>query len=286
MGQTEPHNYSQAKTAAKFLRTLFRKHGLREKPKLAVILGSGLGNFTDSLPVELKIPYDSIPHFPIPSVAGHPGSLVLVRHRRYWMFGLQGRSHLYEGQSMGTVTFPVRLLGILGIRQLVVTNAAGGMNPRFKPGDFMLISDHISSFIPNPLVGTSWESDGPCFLDMSQCYSPRFRQIAQQCAKHLKLRLREGVYVAVSGPSYETPAEIRLFRRLGGDAIGMSTVPEIIVARQMGLECLGISIITNMAAGLSKRPLSHAEVLATTGQRKSEFFKLLKNLCSEILKLE
>ncbi len=253
MGQTEPHNYSQAKTAAKFLRTLFRKHGLREKPKLAVILGSGLGNFTDSLPVELKIPYDSIPHFPIPSVAGHPGSLVLVRHRRYWMVGLQGRSHLYEGQSMGTVTFPVRLLGILGIRQLVVTNAAGGMNPRFKPGDFMLISDHISSFIPNPLVGTSWESDGPRFPDMSQCYSPRFRQIAQQCAKHLKLRLREGVYVAVSGPSYETPAEIRLFRRLGGDAIGMSTVPEIIVARQMGLECLGISIITNMACRIVEK---------------------------------
>jgi purine-nucleoside phosphorylase len=150
----------------------------------------------------------------------------------------------------------------------------------------MLISDHISSFIPNPLVGPIWESYGPRFPDMSQCYSPRFLQIAKRCAKHLKLQLREGVYVAVSGPSYETPAEIRLFRRLGADAIGMSTVPEIIVARQMGLECLAISMITNMAAGLTKMPLSHAEVLSTAERRKTDFFKLLKNLCNEILKLE
>lgn len=286
MRQAEPHSDLQAKTAAKFLGALFRKHGLKERPRLAIVLGSGLGNLADSLPVKFKIPYDSIPHFPIPSIAGHPGSLVLARHRQYWMVGLQGRSHFYEGQSMGTVTFPVRMLGILGIRQLVVTNAAGGVNPRFGPGDFMLISDHISSFIPNPLIGTSWESYGPRFPDMSRCYSPRFRKIAHQCAKHLKLRLREGIYVAVSGPSYETPAEVRVFRRLGGDAIGMSTVPEIMVARQMGLECLGISIITNMAAGLSKMPLSHAEVLSTAEQRESDFFKLLKNVCIEILRLE
>jgi len=286
MRQTEPQGCLQARKAARFLNTLFRKHGLREKPRLAVILGSGLGNFTDSLAEELKIPYHSIPHFQTLSVAGHPGNLVLVRHRRCWMVGLQGRPHFYEGHSMGTVTFPVRVLGMLGIRQLVVTNAAGGVNPRFQAGDFMLISDHISSFIPNPLVGHSGESYGPCFPDMSQCYSPRFRQAAKQCAKRLKLSLREGVYVAVSGPSYETPAEIRMFRRLGGDAIGMSTVAEIIVARQMGLECLAISMITNMAAGMSELPLSHAEVLSTTEQRKSDFFKLLKSLCGEILKLE
>ena len=286
MPHSEPQGYLQAKTAAKFLHTLFREHGLREPPSLAVILGSGLGDFTDSLNAEVKVPYDSIPHFPAPSVMGHSGSLVLVRHRQRWLLGLQGRSHFYEGYSMRAVTFAVRVLGMLGIKQLVVTNAAGGVNPRFKPGDFMLISDHISSFIPNPLVGPKWKDAGTRFPDMSQCYSLRFRQIAHQCAKQLKLRLREGVYVAVSGPSYETPAEIWMFRQLGGDAIGMSTVPEIIVARQMGLECLGISVITNMAAGLSKRPLSHAEVLATTEQRKSEFFTLLKNLCSEILSLE
>ena len=286
MRQSGSQDYLQAETAARFLRNLFQKHGLRDKPELAVILGSGLGNFTDCLAVELKVPYDSIPHFPTPSVVGHPGSLVLVRQRRRWMVCLQGRSHLYEGHSMRTVTFPVRVLGILGIKHLVVTNAAGGMNPRFRPGDFMLISDHISSFIPNPLVGPNWEYCGTRFPDMSQCYSLRFRRAAYRCGKQLKLELKEGVYVAVSGPSYETPAEIRMFRRLGGAAIGMSTVPEIMVARQMGLECLGISLITNLAAGLSKTPISHAEVLSTTEQRKSELFKLLKNLCSEILKLE
>lgn len=163
MRQTEPQGYLQAKAAARFLNSLFQKHGLREKPKLAVILGSGLGSFTDSLAEELKVPYDSIPYFPTPSVEGHSGSLVLVRHCRRWMVGLQGRSHLYEGHSMETVTFPVRLLGMLGIKQLVVTNAAGGLYPRFKPGHFMLISDHISSFIPNPLFGPSWEAYGPRF---------------------------------------------------------------------------------------------------------------------------
>ena len=279
-------NDRQAETATRFLRTLIQKHRMRGRPKLAVILGSGLGNFTDSLAVECTVLYESIPYFPTPSVAGHPGSLALVRDGRRWMICLEGRSHLYEGHPIHAITFPVRVLGRLGIKQLVVTNAAGGLNPRFSSGDFMLISDHISSFIPNPLVGSRWEDKGARFPDMSQCYSIRFRQIARRCARQFKLKLREGVYLAVSGPSYETPAEIRLFRKIGGDAIGMSTVPEIIMARQMGLECLGISLITNLAAGMSRVPISHAEVLSMAEQRKSELFAWLKCVCSEILRLE
>ena len=277
---------TQARSAARFLSNLIREHGLLDKPELAVILGSGQGNFAKTLAVELKVPFDSIPHFPLPSVAGHPGSFVLARLRRRSVICLEGRPHHYEGLSMNKVTFPVRVLGILGIRHLIVTNAAGGVNRRFSPGDFMLISDHISSFLPNPLVGVNWEDFGSRFPDMSQCYSLRLRQLARRCAKRLNIKLREGTYVAVSGPSYETPAEIGMLRQMGGDAVGMSTVPEIIVARHMGIECLGISVITNQAAGLSKVPLSHDEVLSTAERRTPALFKLLKCLCGEIVKAE
>ena len=187
---------------------------------------------------------------------------------------------------MAAVTFPVRVLRLLGVRKLIVTNAAGGLNPRFRPGDLMVIRDHLGLFVPNPLVGANEEEFGPRFPDMSQCYSPSLRRIALQCGRALKLILKEGVYAAVTGPSYETPAEVRLLRRLGADAVGMSTVPEVIVARHMGIECLGISSITNLAAGASKTPLCHEEVLRAGEKINPLLIRLLTRICRKLSREE
>ena len=256
-----------------------------EQPRLAVILGSGLGDFADTLDEREAIAFSAVPHFPLSSVAGHSGNVVLGKIGTAWVLCLQGRVHCYEGHDMKAVTFPIRVLGRLGIRRLIVTNAAGGINPRFRPGDLMLIRDHISLFCPNPLIGPNEASLGPRFPDMSATYSEPLRQLARNSARRLKFTLKQGVYVSVTGPSYESPAEIALLKRLGADAVGMSTVPEVIVARHMGIECLGISNITNTAAGISKRPLSHAEVLEAGERVKPRLMALISATCEKISKL-
>jgi len=281
-----PNPYLQAVIRA----TDFLSKGLSvkasEQPRVAVILGSGLGEFAETLHEREAIPFSAVPHFPSASVAGHSGNVVLGRIGKAWVLCLQGRVHYYEGHDMKAVTFPIRVLGRLGVRRLIVTNAAGGINPRFRPGDLMLIRDHISSFCPNPLIGPNEASLGLRFPDMSAAYSEPLRQVAQGCARRLKLTLKEGVYVSVTGPSYESPAEIAMLKRLGADAVGMSTVPEVIVARHMGIECLGISSITNAAAGISKRPLSHAEVLEAGQRVKPRLLGLVSATCERISKLD
>ena len=281
-----PNPYLQAVIRA----TDFLSKGLltkaSEQPRVAVILGSGLGEFAETLHEREAIPFSAVPHFPSSSVAGHSGNVVLGRIGSAWVLCLQGRVHYYEGHDMKAVTFPIRVLGRLGVRRLIVTNAAGGINPRFRPGDLMLIRDHISSFCPNPLIGPNEASLGLRFPDMSAAYSEPLRQVAQGCARRLKLTLKEGVYVGVTGPSYESPAEIAMLKRLGADAVGMSTVPEVIVARHMGIECLGISSITNAAAGISKQPLSHAEVLEAGQRVKPRLLGLVSATCERISKLD
>jgi purine-nucleoside phosphorylase len=257
-----------------------------EQPHLALILGSGLGEFADTLNERRAVPFSAVPHFPLSSVAGHPGNVMLGRIAGTWVLCLQGRVHHYEGHDLKAVTFPIRVLGRLGVRRLIVTNAAGGINPRFQPGDLMLIRDHISLFCPNPLIGPNDAGLGPRFPDMSAAYSELLRQLARNCALRLKFTLRQGVYVSVTGPSYESPAEIAMLKRLGADAVGMSTVPEVIVARHMGIECLGVSNITNVAAGISKRPLSHAEVLEAGERVKPRLIALIKAICEKISKLD
>jgi purine-nucleoside phosphorylase len=255
-------------------------------PRLGLVLGSGLGEFASSLSERRDLPFSAIPHFPQSTVDGHSGNLVVGRTGDTPIACLQGRIHYYEGHTIKAVTFPVRVLAELGIRYLVVTNAAGGINPRFRAGDLMLIRDHISSFVPNPLIGPNDNDLGPRFPDMSEPYPLRLRRLARRCAGRLRINVKEGVYAAVTGPSYESPAEIRMLKRLGADAVGMSTVPEIIVARLMGLECLGISIITNLAAGISKKRLSHEEVLKVGDQVRPRLIKLLALILQEIAKLK
>jgi purine-nucleoside phosphorylase len=257
-----------------------------EQPPVAVILGSGLGEFADTLKNREALPYSAVPHFPLSSVAGHSGNVVLGKLGAAWMLCLQGRVHYYEGHDMKAVTFPMRVLGRLGIRRVVVTNAAGGINPRFRPGDLMLIRDHISLFCPNPLIGPNEASLGPRFPDMSAAYSEPLRELARKCAQRLKFTLKEGVYVSVPGPSYESPAEIAMLKRMGADAVGMSTVPEVIVARHMGIDCLGISSIANAAAGISKRPLSHAEVLEAGERVKPRLMALIRATCERMSELD
>ncbi len=251
-------------------------------PRLALILGSGLGEFAESLQESRAIPFSAIPHFPCSSVPGHSGNVVLGKVGGTPVVCLQGRVHSYEGHDLKTVTLPVRVLGMMGITRLIVTNAAGGINPRFSPGDLMMIRDHVSLFVPNPLAGPNEPKFGPRFPDMSEAYSAQLRKAAVRCAKRLGFRLKEGVYVCVTGPSYESPAEIQMLKRLGADAVGMSTVPEVLVARHMGIECLGISNITNLAAGISNSPLDHKEVLAAGDRVKSRFSSLLQALCAEV----
>jgi purine-nucleoside phosphorylase len=280
----DPHQQAVIRAADFLSRGLLAKAS--ERPRLAVILGSGLGEFAGTISEREAIPFSAVPHFPLSSVAGHSGNVVLGKVGGEWVLCLQGRVHYYEGHDMQAVTFPMRVLGRLGIRRLIVTNAAGGINPRFRPGDLMLIRDHISLFCPNPLIGPNEASLGPRFPDMSSAYSESLRQLARGCARRLKFALKEGVYASVTGPSYESPAEIAMLKRLGADAVGMSTVPEVIVARHMGIECLGISNIANAAAGISKQPLSHAEVLEAGERVKPRLMALIRAVCEKILKLD
>lgn len=247
------------KTAARLSRLT------RLRPTLALVLGSGFGHVIERLQVEAEIPYDKLPGFPRPSVGGHQGKVVLGRFGEAPVCVLSGRAHYYEGHTMETATFPVRVLAEFGVRDLLLTNAAGGINQKFRPGDFMCLEDHINLMGANPLRGPLAKGRER-FVDLTRTYDARLTGILRRAAKKVKLRVHSGVYLAVSGPSYETPAEIRAFACLGADAVGMSTVPEAIVARQCGVSVAGLSCITNLAAGRGNALLSHADVLVA-GER-------------------
>jgi len=252
-------------------------------PAVGLVLGSGLGAFAERLKNRVAIRYEEIPHFPVPSgVVGHAGELVLGDVDRTAVAVLSGRVHFYEGRPMTDVVFPARALARLGVGAVVLTNAAGGVRRTFKPGDLMLLTDHINAFGTNPLIGPNEDSLGARFPDMSRVYDPALRKIAKDSARSLRIPVREGVYLGNSGPSYETPAEIRAYRTLGADAVGMSTVPEAIALSHAGVRVLGISTITNMAAGILPKPLDHSEVLATTKKVGDRFVRLLTALVPKI----
>jgi purine-nucleoside phosphorylase len=269
--------YDRVQEAAEAVRSK-----VRHAPSIAVVLGSGLGDFAATLADPVSMPYGQLPNWPAVRVAGHEGRLVVGTVQRRTVAALAGRSHAYEGHDLGTVTFAVRVIGCLGVKTLILTNAAGGINTTFSQGTLMVIDDHINLTGLNPLVGLNEDRFGPRFPDMTQVYASRLRAAADQAAAALDMRLSHGVYAALTGPSYETPAEIRYLRAIGADAVGMSTVPEAIVARHMGLEVLGISCISNMAAGVVPGPLSHEEVLETTRRVRSRFMTLLEEIIGRI----
>jgi purine-nucleoside phosphorylase len=246
------------------------------RPKIGLVLGSGLGAFADQIDERQVISYSEIPHFPRSTVEGHSGNLVLGKSEGVPIAVMQGRVHYYEGYSIKEVAFPTRVLARFGIAYLVLTNAAGGINKKFKAGHLMVIEDHLNLQGTNPLIGPNEARFGPRFFDMSEGYNKKMREIALAAARRLKLKVHHGVYAALSGPSYETPAEIRMLHRLGADAVGMSTVPEVLVANHMGVRCLGISCITNMAAGVLKQKINHEEVMWMGEVVKGEFIRLLR----------
>lgn len=244
-------------------------------PKVGIILGSGLGAFADMLEEKVVIPYGELPDFPTSSVPGHAGRLVVGSMQGAPIVAMQGRVHMYEGYAPSQVAFPARVLCALGIRTLVVTNAAGGIRSDLMPGDLMAISDHVNLSGANPLTGPNDDRLGPRFPDMSAAYDPSLRHLLRTTAEKIKVPLKEGVYVWLSGPSYETPAEIRFLRTIGVDAVGMSTVPEVLVAAHMGVKVVGISCITNLAAGIGRKPLNHVEVSETAERVRGRFTSLL-----------
>ena len=252
-----------------------RKRAGTAVPDVAIVLGSGLGSFAGQLQDAVSIPYGELPHWPASKVIGHEGRLVIGALGGKRVAALSGRAHFYEGHDLRTVTFATRVIGRLGVKALILTNAAGGVNVDLKPGMLMVMDDHINLLGSNPLVGPNEDAFGARFPDMSEVYSKRLRGLADSVARAQGLRIGHGVYIAVHGPSYETPAEIRAFRTMGADAVGMSTVPEAIVARHMGVEVLGISCITNAAAGVLPEPLNHAEVMEVAQQVKGAFAALL-----------
>ena len=254
------------------------------RPRIGLVLGSGLGAFADGLEDATAIPYQQIPHFPVPTAVGHAGRLVVGQCAKISVAVMQGRVHFYEGYSLREVTFPIRVLGALGIRALVFTNAAGGINRKLRARGLLLIRDHLNFQGSNPLLGANDERFGPRFPDMTEAYSKKFRTTAKQVARKLRLRLFEGVYAALHGPSYETPAEIRALARLGADVVGMSTVPEVIVANHMGIEVLGISCVTNMAAGISKKKINHDEVLEAGERVSRQFTAFLRALIPALVR--
>lgn len=269
-GSSRGDLFDRAERAAKFL--LART---RLRPRIALVLGSGLGDFAASLARATRVDYRRIPGFSLSTVEGHSGRAVLGLAAGVPVAVLEGRLHFYEGYSMDEVTFPVRVLARLGIQTLIITNAAGGIRADYRQGALVLIRDHINFQGTNPLIGHNDSRFGLRFPDMTRAYSERLRRIAREQAERLGLSLEEGVYAAVTGPSFETPAEIRALRALGADLVGMSTVPEVIVARQSGLEVLGISCVTNLAAGILDQPISHEEVLETGRRVRTQLGSLL-----------
>jgi len=249
-----------------------------QKPEIGLIMGSGLGVLGDHLENAVTIPYSDIPYFPLSTVEGHAGELLIGTLSGKTVVLMRGRFHMYEGYGPELTAFPVRVMKALGVKILLVTNAAGGINTDFDSGNLMLISDHINMTGKNPLIGPNDGELGVRFPDMSEAYSKRLRALAREIAESQGFTLREGVYAGLLGPTYETPAEIRMLRVLGADAVGMSTVAEVIAARHSGLEVIGISCISNMAAGILDQPLSHAEVMETTERVKSQFLGLVNGL--------
>ena len=283
MQETMTDLYAQAQAAADHIRS---KTTLQ--PQLGIILGSGLGNFASQVQNPVTIPYAEIPHFPQSTVAGHSGKLILGHIAGVPVTVMQGRVHAYEGYPLSEVTFPIRVLGLLGCKSLIVTNAAGGINTRYSQGAIVALSDHINLTGTNAALGpneprfAAVPGAGQRFFDMSTAYSPAFRKLAAEEAARQDWKLDEGVYLAVLGPSYETPAEIRAFRTLGADLVGMSTVHEVIVARHMGIEVLGLSVVTNMAAGVLDQPIHHQEVMDIGRRIETRFTALLIALVPQL----
>jgi len=269
--------YERAEHATRIIRSR-----IEVEPRIALVLGSGLGGFADDFEEAVAIPYEDIPGFVRSTAQGHAGRLVIGKVESIPVLAMQGRVHYYEGYSLEEVTFPVRVFSLLGIKTLVLTNAAGGINVQLTQGALMMISDHVNLMGVNPLRGPNDERFGPRFPDMSAVYSPELQELVIEEAKAINVEVRRGVYGALSGPSYETPAEIHMLRNLGADAVGMSTVPEAIVARHMGMEVLGISCITNMAAGISDEPINHEEVMATGIRVRATFTQLLQRVIGAI----
>jgi purine-nucleoside phosphorylase len=269
--------FTQAESAAQFV---LAQTALR--PRVGLVLGSGLGAFGDSLSEALHVPYTDIPAFPRSTAIGHAGRMVIGKVAGVEVAAMQGRSHLYEGYSAQQVAFPIRVFGRMGIRAVILTNAAGGINLSYQQGALVVIRDHINLQGHNPLVGPNEDRFGLRFPDMTNAYAREYREMAREEAAHLKMTLHEGVYAALLGPSYETPAEIENLRRIGADLVGMSTVAEVIAARHMGLKVLAISCVTNMAAGILDQPLSHAEVLETGERVRTIFEALLKAVLPRI----
>lgn len=249
-------------------------------PEIGVILGSGLGNFADLIEHPIEVNYSDIPEFPVSTVKGHDGKLIFGKLNGKHIVAMKGRIHYYEGLGIDKVVYPTKVLCDLGIKQLIVTNACGGVNTAFQPGDLMLIRDHINFTGQNPLIGPNDEEKGPRFLDMTYTYAPKLRQLAKDVSNQLGISIQEGVYMWFTGPVYETPSEVKLARIVGADAVGMSTVPEVIVAHHRGVEVLGISCITNMAAGILDQPLNHEEVIEVSTRIEAKF----QTLVSEIIK--
>lgn len=266
-------DYSAINEASTFI-----QQKLTNQPTIGLILGSGLGVLADEIENPVTISYRDIPHFPESTVSGHKGQLVAGVLEGKNVIAMQGRFHFYEGYTMQQVIFPVRVMKQLGIDSIIVTNAAGGINKNFKPGDLMLITDHINNMGTNPLIGPNNEELGPRFPDMSQAYDREYINHAKACADKLEIPLQTGVYVGNTGPVYETPAEINMLRTLGGDAVGMSTVPEVIVSAHAGLRVLGVSCISNMAAGILDQPLTHDEVIETTDKVREHFLRFIKEI--------
>lgn len=245
---------------------------------VAIVLGSGLGSFANDLAGAVKIPYAEIPGFARATVEGHAGQLVIGQTGETTIAAMQGRFHFYEGYALEDVTFPIRTLKLLGVKTLILTNASGSLNTEFTPGSLMVITDHINLMGVNPLIGPNDERFGPRFPDMTSTYDPDLQNVVIEEAKAMGLDMRRGVYAALTGPTYETPAEIHMVRTLGADAVGMSTVPEAIVARHMGMRVIGISCITNLAAGVSNSPVDHSQVIATGERVREEFTELLRRV--------
>ena len=269
--------YERAEHATRVIRSR-----ISVEPRIALVLGSGLGGFADDFEEAVGIPYEDIPGFVRSTAQGHAGRLVVGKIESVPVLAMQGRVHYYEGYSLEEVTFAVRTFGLLGVKTLVLTNAAGGINVQLTQGALMVISDHLNLMGVNPLRGANDERFGPRFPDMSAVYSRELQELVVDEAKAIGVEVRRGIYGALSGPSYETPAEIHLLRNLGADAVGMSTVPEAIVARHMGLEVLGISCITNMAAGISDEPINHEEVMETGNRVRETFAELLRRVIGAI----
>jgi purine-nucleoside phosphorylase len=275
--QRSAPEFARAEAAAKFI-----QGKTKQRPKIALVLGSGLGGFADEFSSATRIPYAKIPHFPRSTAIGHAGQLVIGSVENVDVVGMQGRVHLYEGYSAQDVAFPMRVFARMGVKAAILTNAAGGINKEFTQGRLVVISDHINLQGVNPLTGPNDEQFGPRFPDMSKAYEKKFRELTLAEGRRLGINLGEGVYAALPGPSYETPAEIRYLRNIGADLVGMSTVPEVIAARHSGIRVLGISCVTNAAAGILDQPLDHKEVLETAERIKGQFIGLLRAVIPDI----